>query len=944
MLSDKVKELYQSGEIGEAITRYRYALRFENDAFERAKIYLDLARIYRIRVRMKNAHLELRRAFETLQLLWPENTWRSVLHSCLTQNSWPKVHPDFERRPLDSKTQMLVELYEEVGLSAYYLRQNWTLVQTMIRGKKPCFDLGPSMPLLNWYGGSSCILALMDLTLQSLIKVKRVEFLYKKSMQFIHRCYEIAAQLHPHTGMGKALIWEALLCEYHGDPVRSAELFERCLNEHGKYLDPFDIRLSAITLCVNYLSRGHFKKSLEAMKKQEECNSSFQEAFGGMSMDDVPWYSLGAKAMLGEIKEIQKPVRLFSSILSADKDEKWLLAHYLGQLLIAGRQTGLNVSQAEDLISRFEVLGMSPRGTHSETGFYWVAEAYMRFSFAVQDRHLIYKFKRSLKRLGQVLPHPTTHSHYAVLKAGLAWLEGKTTVYENWYRRALEEARQIDNQWALLELDHLRLLALPREVLGFLKPTELIFEKARELYQRGEIQEAITRYRHALRYENDAFEKTSIYIDLARLYRIRVRMKNVRLELQRACEALLLPWPENTLRAVLHAYLNQNTRPQLHPDFERRPEDRKTQMLVDLYEEIGMSGYYLRQSWTVIQTTFRTRKACHDLGPSIPLVNWYGGTACILGIIELYLQSVFHVKRIGFLYKKSQHFIRKGYEIAAHLGPHRGFGRATIWEGQLCELHGQPVRAAELYQRCLQEHGSYLDPFDIRAVSIGLSINYLSRGHFQKSIEVLKTQGTYNPALQEATEIMSLDDVPWYALGPKAMLGETKDIQKAVHSFRSLLSVDKDEKWLLAQFLGQLLIAGRQTGLNVSQAEDLISRFEMLGMTPQGTHTETGFYWVAEAYTRFSFAVQDRHLIYKFKRSLKRLGQVLPYPTTHSHYAVLKAGLAWLEGQSTVYERWYRRAFEEARQIDNQWALLELDHLRLLVSPPGAAGGPLEIK
>src|SRR5437899_2944978 len=148
MISDKARALYQSGEIREAITRYRYALRFEADAFEKAKIYIDLARIYRIRVRMKNARLELGRAFEALQLPWPENTLRAVIYSCLKQNAWPKAHPDFERLSIDLKTRMLAELYEEVGLSAYYLRQTWTLLQTVIRSKKFCHDLGPSMPLL----------------------------------------------------------------------------------------------------------------------------------------------------------------------------------------------------------------------------------------------------------------------------------------------------------------------------------------------------------------------------------------------------------------------------------------------------------------------------------------------------------------------------------------------------------------------------------------------------------------------------------------------------------------------------------------------------------------------------------------------------------------------------------------------------------------------------
>ncbi len=437
-------ELFRQGEVRLSITQYRKGLRFEIDPLERAKAYLELARIYRISVRMKNARLELTRAFAELGLQWPKNNWTSLLASIVDPEPLRARCPSFELQERKAKIRLVAELYEELGLSAYYLRQIPTLLQSILRIRGICQELGPSASLLNWYGGAACIASLLGLR--------------ARSLRWIGRCLEVSTQLTEPVDQGKALIWHALLQDYDGHPVRSAELFEQCLARYGADLYPFDLRMTAVTLSINYLARGHYEQALVAMKTLTERYAYFRaQGDDDWRFDSAAWYTLAPKVMLGQMDDVEKMAHAFRSILTVDKDEKWLLAHYLGQLLIAGRKTGLEAGQVEDLISRFEVLDMSARGTHMETAFYWIAAAYSRFDLAVNDRAALPRFRVSLKKLGQTPRHPTARAHFDVLTSALAWLDGRQRVYTRSMERATQTAKLHDNRWALTELNQLQL-------------------------------------------------------------------------------------------------------------------------------------------------------------------------------------------------------------------------------------------------------------------------------------------------------------------------------------------------------------------------------------------------------------------------------------------------------------------------------------------------------
>lgn len=443
--AEKANQFYKLGELRKAISEYRQALRFEKNQFERSKIYLELTRIYRIMVRMKNARLELMRAFEALGLEWPKNTIYSLVKAYIEKNRLPNLHPNFIQQDKNARVLLLAELYEELGLSAYYLRQNFILIQSTIKSKSICHLLGPSRPLLNWYGGTACVMSLIGFE--------------KKSLEFIKKCHEISEVLNDPKDEGKVLIWKALLYDYNGYPVRSAELFKKCLDDFGSKLDPFDLRLCTVTLSTNYFCRGHFQNALDTLNKLEICNPCFKRKQEKDFIDIVAWYSVGPSLMLGKNIDIEKIVQNFRSIMSTDKDEKWLLTQFLGHLLTAKRKVGLKFHDMEDLVKRFEILEMTPKKAHFETIFYWIAEAYLRFDQALANRSFIPKFKKSLKSLAKTPRHPTNLSHYAVLKTGLALLENHKKEFIYWSQKAADESRIINNQWALQELSKIKELS-----------------------------------------------------------------------------------------------------------------------------------------------------------------------------------------------------------------------------------------------------------------------------------------------------------------------------------------------------------------------------------------------------------------------------------------------------------------------------------------------------
>ncbi len=423
-----------------AAAEHRRVLRTVSDRFVRASIYLELGRLYRVLGRMKNAHLELKRSFAELGLSWPRNSWAATLVAYFRAGSIPTLHPDFNKQSQKVRTEFYAELYEEVGLSAYYLQQRHVLVRAIIETRVPCKMIGNSPALLNWYGGGAAVLVLMGLR--------------KKGRALLEKCADVAAALDTPKYYAKHILWRALAEDYQGQPVRSAALFESCMEKYRDELELSDLRMATITLSLNYLSRGHPEKALHALNYFPTVGGDKDD----WSLGSSSWYRLGPEAMLGQTDRLAKARSIFQSILTVDNDEKWRLAQFLGQLLIVERVKGAQQEKVTDLFNRFKVLHMTPHATHLETCFFWVALCYARMELAISSPAWVDDFKKSISDVRQLPNHPTNLAHYSFFQAALAKMQGRTGASRRWMEKSRVLAEGNGNLWVLNEIER----SLPR--------------------------------------------------------------------------------------------------------------------------------------------------------------------------------------------------------------------------------------------------------------------------------------------------------------------------------------------------------------------------------------------------------------------------------------------------------------------------------------------------
>ncbi|MCB0413384.1 MAG: hypothetical protein KDD50_03565 [Bdellovibrionales bacterium] len=426
----------------EALSEYRLALRFEKNKYNRTLIYVELTRLYRVMGKMKNARLELKRAFTEINLQWPQNSLFELIKIYLLAKKQDHLNADFKRQSKIDQSIVLADLYEEMGLSAYYLRHKYILLISSLASKDICLKLGPSLPLLNWYGGSSCIFALIGFK--------------TKSQSLIKKTREIANHLNIESCTGKYLIWQALMCDYNSNPVLSAQFFKEALEKYADKLEMFDLRLAVQTLSTNYFSRGHYQEALDVLSYLK--HDSFPEAF---SLDreeryEKNWCSIGPAICLNYSINVSKMVQNFKSVMSADKDEKWELTLFISHLMIGLRYKKILNHTLEDIIKRFEVLNMKPKDTHSESSIYWVIAGYLKYDIAKEHPHKTKEFKKFLKLINSIPYHPTYRSHYNTLLAGYYFLRKNKSRFYQQYEKALKLSQSIENKWSIFELDKMK--------------------------------------------------------------------------------------------------------------------------------------------------------------------------------------------------------------------------------------------------------------------------------------------------------------------------------------------------------------------------------------------------------------------------------------------------------------------------------------------------------
>lgn len=395
---------------------------------------------------MKNARMELIKAFESLGLELPLNSvFQAIaaLLKCAWQSLRMKISPKFlETIPRDRR-EIMVELYEEAGLSAYYFRDYYALAQSSLLSRGLAFSLGPSMGLLNWVGGSACVWVLLGFNRYSRI--------------LLNHSVRIAQELGTKEAEGKSQIWQAIYFDYARQPLLAGEHFANVIEKFRPYIGPFDYRLSVVTYSCNNLLRGHFKKSYEIVRNMSELeDSSIRYFSAGRAYYD--WYVLGSLGFLGYHGEAQRLIENSQVIFFRVDEERWQISQYLGELLVyLYSLPDKNLNLIEECIRRFESLNLAPKETFLEATQFWVAKAHLSIELFHSGHWKNLQVQKSLKQLKSCIAHPSVQAHIEILKLKYQVIvEKDLDIKKEFLDRCESLAQQSDHRWVQYEILKIR--------------------------------------------------------------------------------------------------------------------------------------------------------------------------------------------------------------------------------------------------------------------------------------------------------------------------------------------------------------------------------------------------------------------------------------------------------------------------------------------------------
>ncbi|MGZ5278333.1 MAG: hypothetical protein ACXWC9_00215 [Pseudobdellovibrionaceae bacterium] len=430
------------GNVRAAIELLREGLKYAASPFEKCFIYLQLCRIYRTMILMKNARMELGRAFAEMDLELPINSFFRSLQSVLeflfySFRTESLVTDENMRRIL----QIKVALYEEAGLSAYYFREDRMLMQCTLKSKRLAEQLGDSIQKVNWLGGSGCVWVILGW--------------HSKARQLIDRAIGVARSIGEPYAMAKALLWKALYLDYRGLPSESAREFEQVLASSAANLFPSDLRLAATTLSCNYLIRGQMRASEAVIRNLTDMENPTCRYFSS-GKAYVDWYRLPAISFLHESTEAKEILRANSQIAFFRVDEeKWQITQYLGGLLMYHYSLlEKNMPDILACLKRFELLRLPPQKTYLEASHFWVAKAHLMIDLAFEGKVSVNDAEKAVRELFRTVNHPNLRAHGLVAKAKCQLLKPNPNMskLQDYLRKAMVLAEMHENIWVMYEI------------------------------------------------------------------------------------------------------------------------------------------------------------------------------------------------------------------------------------------------------------------------------------------------------------------------------------------------------------------------------------------------------------------------------------------------------------------------------------------------------------
>lgn len=424
-------ELSMKGNIRQSIECLRFLLDKEKEPLARSRIFVELAKNYRILLQMKNARYEINRAFEELGLTPPTNSLYSLIRSEIYRLRWR-----FKDMP-HSWDRHMNDLYVELGLCGYYLRETLTMWQASIQARYFAFDSQDPLQLVNWYGGSACVYRLLQ---------KK-----QKALRYLTEMKRIA---EAHTGevYAKSLLWNGLYQEYNNEIVASVDSFKKLFNEHYQDLSIYDLRLVAMTLAGQQMVRGKFEESLYIFTLPQFRNCILDGYYG--LANSIDWSRIVGLMGTGQTEEAERIIADHQYVLAHSDEEGWALTMFIGQCLLAESMTTPRKDYVLSLIRRFDDLLIKPQKAYFEASFYWVGKSRSLFKLYQQERtpELAAMVEKSLDELSRAARTDYIIVHEQYLRAAWSKEIGKKAAYSEYRQRAVTLAKSAGSDWVNADL------------------------------------------------------------------------------------------------------------------------------------------------------------------------------------------------------------------------------------------------------------------------------------------------------------------------------------------------------------------------------------------------------------------------------------------------------------------------------------------------------------
>jgi len=437
----------KDGRLRRAIEFTREALaRTENDD-ERVFVYLSLSRMYRMMIYMQNAKSELKRAFAIYKVDFPHSgtipflaSLTSLLYSIPTTSSKDTTHT--------KRQKLLVALYEEAGLSAYYMREPlFLLIQISLQARKVVSKLNISLETMNYLAATATAFSIST----------------KGSLgnSYMNKARTIAKGLKDKKTEAKLKIWEILQLSYQNKGVESAALTEDLIAHEKKHLTPYDLRLISTTLALNYIVRGKARESLAAVDiTLTDYDHSSDNVFSS-SKPFIEWYKIPALGFMGKNKEAERIMVNSKAIFTSVDEERWQLAIYLGGLItyqyFSNRR---DMSEIQNIQNRFDSISLSPQKTFMEAQLFWIGKAYLMLDLYYQGQASKKQLVEAVTNVGKITYFNATFSHHLVLRAHLYFIDKNYRQAESSLEKALTASNKFKNDWSKYEAEKLMLVLL----------------------------------------------------------------------------------------------------------------------------------------------------------------------------------------------------------------------------------------------------------------------------------------------------------------------------------------------------------------------------------------------------------------------------------------------------------------------------------------------------